>query len=65
MKPNFKAPGTKRLKLNCDILLSNYAFKIKLRRYSPVKHGRKLGFRKVSAGWQHSAGVTAAGRARC
>jgi hypothetical protein len=34
MKPKLKPPGTKRLKLNCDILLSTSAFKFNLRRYS-------------------------------
>jgi len=34
MKPKFKAPGTKRLKLKCDILLSNVALKFNMRRYS-------------------------------
>jgi len=29
-----KPPGTKRLKLKCDILLSTYAFKFNLRRYN-------------------------------
>jgi len=34
MKPKLEPPGTKRLKLNCDILLSTSAFQFKLRRYS-------------------------------
>jgi hypothetical protein len=34
MKPKMKPPGAKRLKLKCDILLSNIAFKFNLRRYS-------------------------------
>ena len=34
MKPKLKPTGTKRLKLNCDKLLSTSAFKINLRRYS-------------------------------
>jgi hypothetical protein len=34
MKPKFKPPGTKRLKLKCGILLSTSAFKINLRRYT-------------------------------
>ena len=34
IKPVLKAPGTKRLKVNCDILLSNFAFKFNLRLYS-------------------------------
>jgi hypothetical protein len=33
MKPKLNPPGTKRLKLNCDTLLSSYAFKVDLRRY--------------------------------
>jgi len=32
-KPTLKAPGTKRLKLKCDDLLSDFAFKCNLRRY--------------------------------
>jgi hypothetical protein len=31
-----KAPGTKPLKLKCDELLSSFAFKFKLRRYTQV-----------------------------
>ena len=34
IKPKLKPPGTKRLKLNCDVLLSTSAFKFKLRRYT-------------------------------
>ena len=34
IKPTLKAPGTKRLKLQHDELLSNFAFKINLRRYN-------------------------------
>jgi len=34
MKPKFNLPGTKRLKLQCDILLSSSAFKFNLRRYT-------------------------------
>jgi hypothetical protein len=33
-KPALKAPGTKRLKLIHDGPLSNFAFKLKLRRYT-------------------------------
>ena len=33
IKPKLKPPGTKRLKLNCDVLLSTSAFKFNLRRY--------------------------------
>ena len=34
MKPKLKPPGTKRLKLKCDILLSTSAFNFNLRRYT-------------------------------
>jgi hypothetical protein len=34
MKPMLKPPGTKRLKLKCDIPLATSAFKVNLRRYS-------------------------------
>jgi hypothetical protein len=36
VEPKLKPPGTKHLKLNCDILLSNSAFKFHLCRYSEV-----------------------------
>ena len=34
MKPKLKPPGTERLKLRYDSLLSNSAFKFNLRRYT-------------------------------
>jgi len=34
--PRLKPPGTKRLKLNCDMLLLTSAFKFDLRRYTEV-----------------------------
>jgi len=34
MKPALKAPGTNRLRLMCDILLSTFAFNFNLRRFS-------------------------------
>jgi len=34
IKPKLKPPGTKRLKLKCDIMLSTSAFKFELRLYS-------------------------------
>ena len=34
IKPTLKAPGTERLKLKCDELLSNFTFKFNLRRYN-------------------------------
>ena len=33
-----KPPGTKRLKVKCDILLSNAGFKFNLSRYTKVAH---------------------------
>jgi len=39
MKPVLKAPGTKRLKLECDEPLSNLAFDFNLRRYIKVNRG--------------------------
>jgi len=36
VKPTLKAPGIKRLKLECDELVSTCAFKFKLRRYNKV-----------------------------
>ena len=33
-KPMLKPPGTEHLKLNCDILLSTFAFNFNLRRYN-------------------------------
>jgi len=40
IKPKFKPPGNKRLKLKCDTLLSTSAFKFNLRRYSKAALGR-------------------------
>ena len=37
IKPTLKAPGNKRWKLNCDLLLSTSAFDFNLRRYISVK----------------------------
>jgi hypothetical protein len=36
MKPKLKGPGAKRFKLKCHQLLSNFAFKLDLRRYNQV-----------------------------
>jgi len=33
IKPTLKAPGTKRLKVKCCIMLSTFAFKFNLHRY--------------------------------
>ena len=34
IRPTFKAPGTKRLKLKCGELLSSFAFNVDLRRFT-------------------------------
>jgi hypothetical protein len=36
IRPKLKPPGTQRLKLNCDVLLSTSAFEFNLRRYMKV-----------------------------
>jgi len=40
MTSKLKPPETKRLKLNCDVLLSTSAFKFNLRRYNLATHRR-------------------------
>ena len=40
MKPTLKPTGTKHLKLQCDILLSTFAFKFSLRRYTKIGRRR-------------------------
>jgi hypothetical protein len=47
MKPTLKAPGTERLKLNCDILLSMSPFKLNLRRYDSAESIHRSGYRLV------------------
>jgi len=41
-KPTLKAPGSERLKLKCDDLLSNFAFDFNLRRYIEVTYTRTV-----------------------
>ena len=55
INPTFKAPGTKRLKQKNDELLSSFAFKINLRRYTM---GPETDFVLVSCG---GAGMPEAG----
>jgi len=38
-KPALKAPGTNRLKLKCDKLLSRFGFNVNMRRYTAVLDG--------------------------
>ena len=42
IKRTLKAPGTKRLKLKYDQVVSNFAFKINLRRYKKVAAAKLL-----------------------
>jgi len=42
IKPKLEPPGTKRLKLNCDVLLSTSAFKSNLRRYTVVARANSV-----------------------
>ena len=39
VKPTLRPPGTKRLKLKCDEVLSNLAFNFNLRHYILVENG--------------------------
>ena len=51
IKAMLKAPGYKRLKLNYDVLLSTFAFKVDLRRYIMDREtGRSRGFAFVTMG---------------
>jgi hypothetical protein len=49
IKPTLKAPGTKRLKLKCDVLLSTAAFNFSLRRYTGGRY-RDIGEEVTKAG---------------
>ena len=42
IKPKLKPPGTKRLKLECDILLSTSAFKFNFRRFAQAVRDTQL-----------------------
>jgi len=55
MKRTLKAPGTKRLKLKCDILLSNSAFKFNSRLYN--MSGKKGAAAAARAGAGAGAGA--------
>ena len=48
IKPKFKPPGSKRLKLKCDVLLSNFALKFNLRRYTKVNRGVEQAFLHIA-----------------
>jgi hypothetical protein len=64
MKPKSEPPGTKRLKLRCDILLSTSAFKFSLRRYSTeFKSGEARTKEAVAAAVDSAVAEEAAARA--
>jgi len=48
MKPMLKAPGTRRLKLNVDKLLSSFAFNVNMRRYIKETRGVLLASEKAT-----------------
>jgi hypothetical protein len=54
MKPKLRPPGTKRLKVKCDILLSTFALKLNLRRY---KQAEGMAFYRVIAPYIKKAGA--------
>jgi len=47
MKATLKAPGTKRLKLEFDALLSSFAYKFNLRHYIEIASDAAASFREV------------------
>jgi hypothetical protein len=49
VKPKLKPPGTIRLKLVCDVLLSNFAFKFNFRRYTMVRDDKAAESREQPA----------------
>jgi hypothetical protein len=49
IKPTFTVPGTKCLKLECDELLSSFAFKFNLRRYCEGEGEGEGGYVDASA----------------
>jgi len=49
IKPKLKPPGSKRLNLNCDVLLSNFAFKFILCHYSMGGYSMYPGAAQVAA----------------
>jgi len=60
IKPMLKPPGTKRLKLECAELGSNFAFNFNLRRYTTGEDGEDIWLGKATV----EAGPTKVGRCR-
>jgi len=59
MRPMVKPSGTKHLKLKCDILLSTFALKFNLRRYSQVDTIKLLLERGETVDFETTGGATA------
>ena len=59
IKPKLKPPGTQRLKLKCVRLLSTFAFKLNLRRYSQATQVGGAGELAVMS--EDTAGMVQAG----
>ena len=53
IKPRLKAPGTRRLKLQYDELLSTFAFKFDLRRYTKGSGDKEKGTNVESPRTKH------------
>ena len=60
IKPKLKPPGTKRLKLNCETLLSTSAFNFNLRRYNKASVAAVDNADIIAAAAAVSAGAKAA-----
>jgi hypothetical protein len=60
IKPELKPPGTERLTLKCDKLLSSFAFNFNLRRYTTAAVCRDTHIALVGGG----KGVVKVGRCR-
>jgi len=56
MKFKLKPPGTKRLKLHCDILLSTSAFNFNLRRYGKANGSPRKGVSRLAVGGKAKVG---------
>ena len=51
IKPKLKPPGAERLKLKCDILLTIFAFKFNLRRYTWACWRTRRSITSATARW--------------
>jgi len=64
MRPTLKAPGSERLKLKCDVLLSTSAFKFNLRPYNVVECPKEMVGRIIGRGGETIKGLQAQTGAR-